>query len=118
MKNLSREEKEYLVGQWVMVWAQVADADSRPEEIPVTLFSKSDEYVALIESSRVEQVALPPRKDWPEFMRQCTALYGGNTYEGMYWRCSRPAGHADLHTANGGALEWYDSSTVGHFEEA
>jgi hypothetical protein len=98
------------IGEWVTVWGQVADAPSHPEDVPVSLFSHSDQYTAYVRADRVEAQSSPPA-----FAGRCTRLY--QTTHDYLWRCERHDGHGGNHEANH-VLLWAEADSVGCIEEA
>lgn len=107
-------------GTWVKVWAQVVDEPAHPEDISVTMFSHSEQYVVAVERERVEVAGVRP-----VFAIRCDHLgasihnenqedVGADT---LMVRCTRYDDHPGDHEADDGTT-WTRGQTLGHFEEA
>lgn len=98
-------------GDWVQVWAQVKGGSTRPEDMLVTLESKSDQLDVAV---RREHVESPSRL--PDFVHQCTRMFEKKA--NAYIRCTLHADHNmdDGHVGPKGE-RWWDTDTAGYFEE-
>lgn len=98
-------------GDWVQVWAQVEGDSPRPEDLYVSLASKSDHYEA---SVRRDLVEIPDRL--PPFATQCTRLF--ELKPSRYVRCILHEGHNldEGHLGPKGE-SWSESDAYGYIEE-
>ena len=111
------------VGDWVRVWGRRVVPDRTagelgPEEIVVSMESKSTSFVVIVRRDHVEHehgVA-------PEFAKQCTALFhdpdapNDQIAKRVLVRCSLHDGHSGVHLL-WGTYRREDNKIVGYFEE-
>lgn len=110
MGDLLPDGTEVYPGDWVQVWAQVAESPHHPDDIPVQLESHGEQYVGHV---REDWVTKPEKS--PEFARRCSALYLPSGAPERLIRCEKHEGHFAAHQKD--AQIWTEEGTFGYVEE-
>jgi hypothetical protein len=100
-------------GDWVLVWGQVREGKTHPEDVIIGFASHSEQYECHIKTDAVVVTV-----DQPDFVRTCTAMFefmGGPN--GLFVRCALHEQHGEKHRDSAGTT-YEESDVVGYFEEA
>lgn len=97
-------------GDWVLVWAQVSEDRTHPEDLRVVLRSHNSDYGVPVLRGCVERTT-----GFPEDAERCSHLALGK--KGAYERCVRYLGPGHQHRDRTGRT-WTDDESVGYIEEA
>ena len=98
-------------GDWVAIYAQVVNGSPTRNEITVELFSKSDQYQAVVLANNMIPLGCPP-----DFAPLCSHMF---QKDGMFLKCGDGYGHEGIHqvkTPDGAVVSWESVDTVGYFE--
>lgn len=100
-------------GDWVLVWGQIEEGNTHPDDVLVRFHSHNSDYVGHVE---VKRIRVPADGAAPEFAIRCTHL-GRTTKKGRHYllQCCGHHGHGGNHSARD--IIWADAETVGYFEE-
>lgn len=99
-------------GDWVRVWAQMKAGSPRPEDMMVSLTSKSDQHDVAVLREHVEAAA----GALPDFVAQCGSLF--EKKPNRFIRCTLHARHnMDLGHVGPKNECWWDTDAAGYFEE-
>lgn len=113
--------KKVRVGDWVLVLGQVkgtpyAGDVSDPDDITVEFFSKTDQYEAVVRTSRIIDKSEPP-EGWPGCNHMARPEH---THPKAVVCCERHDGHSGLHSVDldeDGVFEWPSKQTIGYLVE-
>lgn len=113
MSEQSSESRYPEPGDWVLVWGQVREGNTHPEDVIVEFFSHSEQYACHVRTDRVVT-----NQELPEFATRCTALFwfaGGDNE--LLIRCARHLHHGKKHRDSSGDV-YTEDLVVGHMEES
>lgn len=103
---IESEQEGPQVGEWVLVWGQVAPGNTHPEDALVEFFSHNEQFRCHVRRDRIEAGGVPA------FAQICRSLYRDK--KGRFIRCESPLDHHAAHM-NGSQI-WNDLGQAGWIE--